>query len=60
MGILVFGLGFGHVSLTHVTEDPAEFFTMIFGGEAFVDWYATMSDLNWLGLTSTGLEKSRS
>ena len=20
-------------------EDPAEFFTMIFGGEAFVDWY---------------------
>ena len=22
------------------TEDPAEFFTMIFGGDAFVDWYA--------------------
>jgi hypothetical protein len=22
-----------------VTEDPSEFFTMIFGGEAFVDWY---------------------
>jgi hypothetical protein len=21
------------------TEDPSEFFTMIFGGEAFVDWY---------------------
>jgi hypothetical protein len=21
-----------------VTEDPSEFFTMIFGGEAFVDW----------------------
>jgi hypothetical protein len=20
------------------TEDPSEFFTMIFGGEAFVDW----------------------
>jgi hypothetical protein len=20
-------------------EDPSEFFTMIFGGEAFVDWY---------------------
>jgi hypothetical protein len=22
-----------------VAEDPSEFFTMIFGGEAFVDWY---------------------
>jgi hypothetical protein len=22
----------------NVTEDPSEFFTMIFGGEAFVDW----------------------
>jgi curved DNA-binding protein CbpA len=22
-------------------EDPAEFFTMIFGGEAFVDWYVS-------------------
>jgi hypothetical protein len=22
-------------------EDPAEFFTMIFGGEAFIDWYAS-------------------
>jgi DnaJ-class molecular chaperone len=20
-------------------EDPAEFFTMIFGGDAFIDWY---------------------
>jgi hypothetical protein len=25
------------------TEDPSEFFTMIFGGEAFVDWYAVFS-----------------
>lgn len=24
----------------NVTEDPAEFFTMIFGGDAFLDWYA--------------------
>lgn len=23
-----------------MAEDPAEFFTMIFGGDAFVDWYA--------------------
>lgn len=23
-----------------ITEDPSEFFGMIFGGEAFVDWYA--------------------
>jgi hypothetical protein len=26
--------------LTMLTEDPAEFFTMIFGGDAFMDWYA--------------------
>lgn len=23
----------------HLAEDPSEFFTMIFGGEAFIDWY---------------------
>jgi hypothetical protein len=26
------------------TEDPSEFFTMIFGGEAFVDWYGPARD----------------
>ena len=30
-----------HWQTAHTTaEDPAEFFTMIFGGEAFVDWYS--------------------
>ena len=27
----------GHAA-DNTTEDPSEFFTMIFGGEAFVDW----------------------
>lgn len=30
-------------------EDPAEFFGMIFGGEAFADWYAAFSSFDtWL------------
>jgi hypothetical protein len=27
-----------------IAEDPSEFFTMIFGGEAFADWYGTLHD----------------
>lgn len=27
-----------------LAEDPAEFFTMIFGGDAFVDLYARIPD----------------
>jgi hypothetical protein len=26
-----------------LSEDPAEFFTMIFGGDAFVDWFVSRS-----------------
>lgn len=42
--------GFGRIALAftdvaggadEVAEDPSEFFTMIFGGEAFVDWCVT-------------------
>jgi hypothetical protein len=33
-----------HVQYTDAAiEDPSEFFTMIFGGEAFVDWYGIPS-----------------
>jgi len=34
----------GVLFIDKATEDPAEFFTMIFGGDAFVDWYAYLED----------------
>ena len=33
--------GLGFIDL--FAEDPAEFFSMIFGGDAFVDWYIPFS-----------------
>jgi hypothetical protein len=44
-----------------IAEDPSEFFTMIFGGEAFVDWYGTAAATQKSGqkrLTYTGLARS--
>jgi len=47
-----------------IAEDPSEFFTMIFGGEAFVDWcVATTSPsggiCGYQTLTRIGLVKFR-
>ena len=30
-------------------EDPAEFFGMIFGGDAFVDWYVHLQSTKYRG-----------
>ena len=37
--------------LMNCIEDPAEFFTMVFGGEAFADWSVS-------GFTSNRLDKT--
>jgi len=46
--------------LTESSEDPSEFFTMVFGGEAFADWsvYGVHPRLT-LDKTKTGLGLER-
>jgi len=49
-----------HDLLTESSEDPSEFFTMVFGGEAFADWsvYGVHPRL-MLDKTKTGLGLER-